>query len=194
MKLYKLTDENWESYGRTQWGHGVEHTAPGNGRLCTAAYLHAYRDPILAALVYPAHISYVPIMWEADGDVEKDDGLKVGCTRLRTIDIIVMPEPTMEQRIAFGILCAKQVMGHNIPWTGWANRWLSGEDRSTGAAYAVAPEQLDPDAASHSAYAATRATKPTLCLIYAAYAAFWTGRAGLQDTDFTRLAYEAMEY
>ena len=86
MLLYKLTDAQAQTHGDTQWGDNVEHTAPGTGPLCSAGWIHAYTDPLLAVLLNPIHAKFSsPRLWEADGDVgATDHGLKVGCTRLRT--------------------------------------------------------------------------------------------------------------
>ncbi|KKL58315.1 hypothetical protein LCGC14_2226540, partial [marine sediment metagenome] len=56
--LYKLTDSNDQTYGKTQWGPGIEHAASGKGPLCTEGWLHAYTDPLLAVLLNPIHGNY----------------------------------------------------------------------------------------------------------------------------------------
>ena len=98
--LYKLTDADGRTHGGCQWAEGVEHTAPGTGELCTAGWLHAYTHPLLAVLMSPAHVSWwrTARLWEAEGDVGKNDGIKVGCTRLCTIREIPRPVVTDEQR------------------------------------------------------------------------------------------------
>ena len=54
-------------------------------------------------------------------------------------EFIEMKGMTPEQHVRFGILFALKVC--NVPqWDTWANNWLSGKDRSAGAA--VAAEQL----------------------------------------------------
>ena len=149
MKLYKLTDAKGQTYNETQWGPGVEHTASGKGALCTAGWLHAYVDPLLAVFLDPAHGNFVPYrqaaqLWEAEGDVRLDDvGLKVGCTRLMTVRTIPLPAVTDEQRIAFAIRCALKVF-HGLAWVVWAEGWLSGEDCSAGSA-SVAWEHANAD-------------------------------------------------
>ena len=109
--LYKLTDQNNQSHGGCQWGKGVEHTALGLGELCTEGWLHAYRHPVLALLMNPAHAAIEkPRLWLAEGEVGKDDGTKVGCTSLRTIKRLRKPRITKRQRIRFAVLCAKAVL------------------------------------------------------------------------------------
>jgi hypothetical protein len=143
MKLYKLTTQDGRTRpgleNETQWGEGVEHTAPGGDELCTAAYLHAYTDPLLAVMMNPAHADLsTPAIWECDGDVELSAPDKVGCTRLRTLRQIELPQITTVQRVRFAILAAQAVIRNMCPkWSEWAQRWLSGEDRSTKAARAA---------------------------------------------------------
>ncbi len=137
MMLYKLTDENDQTRNNTQWGPGVTHTASGRGKLCASAWIHAYRDPILAVLMNLIHANFkVPHLWEAEGEVGIDDGMRVGCTSLTTLRQIPVPEISTGQRIRFGILVA-QCVYHDPKWNTWADDWLSGKDRSTEAAAAA---------------------------------------------------------
>ena len=91
-KLYKLTDENSQTYNSTQWGPNVSYSTSGEGDLCGRGWLHAYTHPLLAVLLNPIHANFKnPILWEAEGIVGKSDyGLKIGCkklTILRQIEI-----------------------------------------------------------------------------------------------------------
>jgi len=135
MRLFKLTDENGQTYGGCQWGVGVTHTASGDGPLCSDAWIHAYTDPLLAALLNPIHAGFrSPRLWEAEGVVGADDcGLKVGCAKLTTLREIQVPEMSTAQRVAFAIHCAKGVYS-DAAWNRWADRWLSGEDRTAESA------------------------------------------------------------
>ena len=138
MKLYKLTDQKYQTKNSTQWGENIEHVASGEGELCSSGFLHAYLDPLLAVLLNPIHANIENIvLWEAEGEVAKEDhGLKVGCTKLKTIKVIPLPKITIEQKIKFGILCALEVCKED-KFVTWANKWLSGEDRTRESAYAV---------------------------------------------------------
>ena len=139
MKLYKLTNEQGRTYGETQWGAGITHTAPGRGDLCGPGWIHAYTDPLLAVLLNPIHANFnSPRLWEADGEVGlSDHSLKVGCARLTTIRELPLPQITLEQRVRFAILCAK-VVCTDRGWTRWADGWLDGTDRTAGTAAEVA--------------------------------------------------------
>jgi hypothetical protein len=136
--LYKLTDQDKRTHGGYQWALGEDRTAPGDGPLCSAAWLHAYTDPLLAVLLNPIHADILsPRLFECDGDVgATDHGLKVGCTRLRLTCEIPVPEITTAQRVRFGILCAWEVCD-DPAWRRWAEAWLSGADRNQAAAEAA---------------------------------------------------------
>lgn len=137
--LYKLTrQDNTTSGGNTAlaWGNNVSHTAKGSGtKLCSPDVIHAYTHPLLAVLLNPVHADYEnPKLWRCEGEVIADDhGLKVGVKTLTTIEEIPLPVVTTEQRVKFAILCAKQGC-KDEKWNAWADKWLSGEDRSAGSA------------------------------------------------------------
>lgn len=159
MKLYKLTDRNYETKNRTKWGEGVEHTALGGDGLCNANWIHAYTDPLLAILLNSIHADIKrPALWDAEGDVGTRNSLKVGCTRLRTVRRIPLPGVSTEQRVVVALRCVRVV--HNDPdWISWAGKWESGEERSEKTASymaraAWAARALKPNPAKAAAWAA----------------------------------------
>lgn len=174
--LWKLTDKNYYTRNETKWGEGIEHTASGTGLLCSAGYLHAYLSPELAVLLNPIHANiYEPVLWEAEGHVVKnDEQLKVGCSRLRTLRIVPLPSCSTEQRVRFGILCARAVC-NDPAWMAWAKRWLDGTDRSEGAAEAA-------EAASAGVSRAAEA---------AAEAAEWAASTGASAAEAAKVARTA---
>jgi len=157
-RLYKLTNADGTTKGPTQWGEGVTHTAKGNGALCTDAWLHAYCDPLQAVFMAPDH-GYADadaVLWECDGEVGIDDGIKVGCTTLTTLRRVDKPTMTTEQRVEVAIRHVMTVY-NNPSWVTWAEKWLSGADRSR--AYAAdAASAASADAAAAYAYAAADAS------------------------------------
>jgi hypothetical protein len=169
MTCYKLTDK--DGYTRrgetneTLWGEGVTHTATGTGGLCTNGVIHAYASPELALLMNPIHANIRdPLVWECEGtDLVEDDGTKQGYRTLTTNKRVQVVIPTTEQRITFGILCAKQVCTDEA-WIEWANKWLDGSDRTADAA----------DAAAKAANAAVYAGAATCAAACAADAATYT--------------------
>ena len=193
MTTYKLTCQDNKTFGGCLWGEDVTHETDGKGSLCGPGWLHAYRNPLLAVFLNPIHANIKePRLWECIGEGEylDDRGLKCGFTRLTTVREIPLPEVTTAQRIAFAILCAKEVCG-DPEWCTWADNWLRGNDRTETAAWTAA---LAADAA---VWAAARA---------AALAAYWAADADLAayraadaadvaaDIDLISIAQKAMEY
>jgi hypothetical protein len=168
--LYKLTDDKDRTFGGTQWGPGVTHTAPGVGYLCSAGWIHAYTDPLVGLMLNAIHGKFKRVrLWESEGEIGKTDhGLKVGCTSLTTLVRMKKPRITTINRVAFGLLCTLQVY-REPKWAAWAKGWLDGSGRSITAEEAAARD---------AAYAAE-------------YAAEYAARAG--NLDLPSLAWQAME-
>ena len=190
VTLYKLTDADGRTYGGCQWGENSEHTAPGTGPLCKAGWIHAYTHPLLAVFLNPIHANFAnPLLWEADGDVGAEDhGLKVGCTRLRTLREIPLPALTTAQRVRAGILAAKVVC--DAPkWLAWADRWLSGEDRSESSAWEAvnAADAADAQDAARAAWAACSGALAAGPAVGATVGAAWAARAALAAAETTPL-------
>jgi hypothetical protein len=170
ITLYKLTDGDGQTRGGTQWGPGVSHSGTGEGELCGPGWIHAYEHPLVAVLMNPIHAKFKnPRLWEAEGEVVlRDSQLKCGCKTLTTVREIPLPSITTEMRVRFAILCAKEVCA-DLSWNAWADRWLSGEDRSEAAAGAAALAARAAWAAEAAAWAAWAAA--------AAEAAAWAAEA-----------------
>ena len=134
-KLYKLTDSCGKTRNDTQWGPGVSHSGTGEGELCGPGWIHAYEHPLIAVLMNPIHAIFKnPRLWVAEGEVGLRDGqIKCGCKTLTTVREIPLPAVTTEMRVRFAILCAKEVYA-DLSWNAWADKWLSGGDRTQAAA------------------------------------------------------------
>jgi hypothetical protein len=179
--LYKLTNARSQTYGDCAWGPGIEHTASGEGDLCSSGWLHATTDPLLAVLFDPMQGKYLhksgARLWEAEGEVGKTDrGLKVGCTRLRTVRELPVPKITTEQRVRFAILCAREVY-HDPSWLAWAEGWLSGADRSESAARSAQSAAAGEAQSAWSAWSAESAARAAQSAARAARAAQSAARA-----------------
>ena len=85
-----------------------------------------------------------------------DDGMKVGCKTLTTIRQIPVPKIPAEQRVEIAIRCVLLVYKEEA-WVKWANDWLSGKDRTLGAARAAEAAARAAEAAVRAAEAAVRA-------------------------------------
>ena len=168
MKLYKLTNQENETFNQTKWGENVSHETDGTGGLCGSGWLHAYTHPLLAVMLNPIHGNFInPKLWECEGEIGLNDrGLKVGCKKLTTTKEIPLPNITLEQKVRFAILCGKQTC-RNKKWNEWADKWLNGKDRRKKAA-ANAAANSAANAAFYTAAAAANA---------AANAAFYAAAA-----------------
>ena len=152
MKLFKLTDSDFCTHKNTKWGENVTQSVTGEVILCKNA-LHAYTDPRLAVIFNPIHSGFTnPILWEAEGNVVVKDHTKVGCDRLTTIRQIPIPKISNEQLVKFAILCAKKVC-IDKKFNDWADKWLSGEDRTGESALRAADAADDTNAAYYAAVA-----------------------------------------
>jgi hypothetical protein len=162
--LYKLTDSCGKTRNGTQWGPGISHSGTGEGKLCGPGWIHAYEHPLVAVLMNPIHANFKnPRLWEAEGEVGLRDGqLKCGCRTLTTVREIPLPAITTEMRVRFGILCAKEVCAYPA-WIAWADKWLSGEDRTQAAAAIAA-----------------RATVEARGVMWPTEAAAWAARAAVE--------------
>jgi hypothetical protein len=142
---YKLTDENDRTYGGCQWGENITHTTSGEGDLCSSGWTHWYTHPLLAVLLNPIHGKFdlkTAHLWKSPPDqiAEKSDkGLKVGCKIGTTLSRVPLPEVTLTQKIAFGILTSLEV-SKNENYLQWAINWLSGKNRSQAREAAWAAE------------------------------------------------------
>jgi hypothetical protein len=163
--------------------------------------LHCYDDPLVAVMLDPAHSRYSPAghLWEAEWSgrtVAAAD--KRGVETLRTVRRIDAPGITREQRVEIAIRCALAVLPSGPPWAAawrtWAERWLSGEDRSSAAAAAAAASAATSastsaayayasayDSASASAYASASASTSAYAYAYASASAYDSASAVAAD-------------
>ena len=189
MKLYKLTNQENETFNQTKWGENVSHETDGTGGLCGSGWLHAYTHPLLAVMLNPIHGNFInPKLWECEGEIGLNDrGLKVGCKKLTTTKEIPLPNITLEQKVRFAILCGKQTC-RNKKWNEWADKWLNGKDRRKKAA-ANAAANSAANAAFYTAAAAANAAANAAFYAAAAYAA--DAYAADADADYAADAADA---
>lgn len=168
-KYYKLTDQNMQTFNGFQWklGKWVEAVGLPDQELCTNSWLHCYDSPLLAVLHNPMHARIeAPRLFEIEvgGKTKDDNGLKRGFQKMRLMKELVLPVVTQEQRIKYGILCAKAVYT-DVAFARWANRWLSGKDRTIISARAVwtaaRATATAAEAARATAWTTARATAAT---------------------------------
>jgi hypothetical protein len=170
-KIYcKLTDQNMRTHNGFQWKLGKkEIIKKKGGKLCSDSYFHCYEHPLLAVLLNPIHANIKRprlFLIEVGGECKDDNGLKCGFKEMTMIEEIELPDISLNQKIAFGILCALEVYKEDS-FVKWANNWLSNIDRSKtyddvgivvcAAAYAAA------DAAAYAANVAAYAASNKKC-------------------------------
>ena len=205
--VYKLTDQNMQTYNGCKWVLGEEKTTSGEGELCGPGWLHCYSDPLLAVLLNPIHADYEnPRLFRAHvgGTSKPDHGLKSGYTKMTLIEEIPVPAISTAQRVRFAILCAMKVY-QDPGFVQWGENWLSGKDRSAEAAEAAWAAWAAARAAG-AAWAAARAAgaaEAAAWAVRAAEAAAWAARAAgaaeaaaraaEAEIDLISIAHEAVD-
>lgn len=182
MIKYKLTTQNMTTYNRFTWEVGKTVETSGRGELCGPGWLHYYDDPLLAVMFNPLHAKLSnPRLFEAEceGQHKNDKGAKGGCTKMTLLREVVIPIVSNNQRVAFGILCAREVC-KDKDWIAWAEKWLANEDRSESAAladYAATEAEAVADAYYAKAADADNATYYAKATAYYAKAAAYYAKA-----------------
>jgi len=134
--LYKLTYQDGTTRkgeeNETQWGRSVTHTAKGKKilgeyrRLCTNQVIHAYRSPEIAAFANGLHADFGdPLCWSAKGWVVAEDGLKVGCKTLTTLEAVPLPVLMRSERVEISMRTReeeKSITWDDIRWARWRIR------------------------------------------------------------------------
>jgi hypothetical protein len=131
------------------------------GELCTEGVLHAYKTAEDAVFFDPIHGEFFCApgarLWRCACDgPEVFDGTKLGVGNLTLIEEVPIPTMTLEQRVERGIRAALSVCADPF-FVEWAEKWLSGEDRSADAAARAAEAAGGAWAAEAPAYAARAA-------------------------------------
>jgi hypothetical protein len=202
----KLTNQNMQTHSGFQWELGKWYEINKDKRyhkgLCSNNWFHCYNHPLLAVIFNPIQANIKnPRLFTVNvkGKKLSNRNVKFGFPYMKLVKELLVPEITATQRIAFSILCTKQVY-EDKQWNEWADNWLSGKNR--GAAYAVASATANA-AAYATAYAAAYATAPVAA--YVAYAAAYATAyaaayavayvaAFATDVNLISLVKKAMEY
>lgn len=191
---YKLLTQDLRTLlgedNETQWILGEWVEAKGTGGLCTDGVIHLYSSPEVAAFLNPVHADIDnPVFAELEvSEIVEETPTKGGARRARITRLIPAITPTVTQRVAFGIFCAKSVCKEKA-FNAWADKWLSGEDRShtTARAAAWASANAAAWAAANAAAWASAAAAANAAEKTAEVAA---AEAGI---DLTAIAKQALE-
>jgi hypothetical protein len=135
-QLCKLTTQALTTLKGTPWTPGEWRETNGVGPICGPGWLHGYHHPLLAMFLNQAHARLNnPRLWtvEVSGEFRDGLGLKFGTARMRLVAELPLPSVTSVQYAAFAILCSMTVPWYP-EWRKWAEKWLSGEDRTVRSA------------------------------------------------------------
>lgn len=129
--LYKLTSSDMLTRNNTHWGINITHKLPKKKEytFCSGDVIHAYVSPNLATIMDCMHGKFLPkaILWECEGNIVINDGIKIGCTELTTLYQVKIPTITLRQKVTFAIKCVQHIY-KDPNWNKWANHWLRDED------------------------------------------------------------------
>ena len=141
---YKLVTQDWKTRKgfpeEADWAIGEANYAKGAGSdLCMAGVLHYYYTSLEAVLYNRIHAKIEnPRLLEVEIDEEiATDGLKGGCKQMTPIREIPLPNISTEQLAEFVIRLVRELYP-DPAFIAWADKWLSGGDRSETAAEAAA--------------------------------------------------------
>lgn len=140
MTLYKLTDQNMQTYGETQWSLNVPVSAEGDAiTLCSNGFIHAYENPWIALIMNPQHANFLsPRLFIAEGTISIKDGvLKCGCKSLTLVSELSVPTIETEKLVEFAIKCALSAC-KDTRFNRWAKYWLNNSNRSAADAATAA--------------------------------------------------------
>lgn len=132
------------SHGGMKWEIGKLETAKEEGtEMCSPQVLHYYSHPLLAIFANPIHADIKnPRLFEIEVEAcVAKDSLKCASKTQRLVRELAAPQLNDLQRQFVAINCAKLLPDAHPVWTSWAEKWLSGEDRTLEAekrAYAYA--------------------------------------------------------
>ena len=117
MRLYKLTDENYETKNHTKWEIGKTNSLPEceNPELCSKEVFYAYKHLNLGILLNPIHVSYSPFkVFLCEGKIEVEVWDKIGTFELTPIEEIEIPSWYKNEgvrkkvQIQFAVLCTEK--------------------------------------------------------------------------------------
>lgn len=157
---YKLLTQEMTSHGGMKWEIGRLETAKIEGtEMCTSQVLHFYSHPLLAIFANPFHADIVnPRLFEVEVEAcVNADNLKCASKTQRLVKELEVPRLNYLQCQFVAISCVKLLPNSSPVWEEWAEKWLSGEDRtmeSETRAYACACAYASAHARAHArAYA-----------------------------------------
>ena len=172
----------------------------GKGELCSGHWYHGYAHPLLAVLNAPVHVdaNYTKMIEIDVPEVYAPSQMKLGFTTGIVGKVVPLPKIALEQKRRYAIGCACSVY-KDRSFRKWADGWISGKDRSAGAAWEAAWEAAW-SPAKVAARSSTRAVdevdwstaKAVMVTVWVAKTAEAAGVAARKDLDLIRIAKWAM--
>lgn len=145
-KYCKFVTEDMRTMYNTKWKINVRNKLGKrkNYKLGNNGLFHYVSDPLIAAFTKDGIVpGWYTKLYEVkpEGDIVEGPSI-CGSTELTLIKELEIPQVTELQRSAFAILAASEVNdGYDVRVVEWAEKWLSGEDRSRESAQKI--EYLD---------------------------------------------------
>jgi hypothetical protein len=136
--LCKITDHLGQTRHECQWGENVTKVIEpcyqdAENPLCTCGWFHYYPDELTALIFNRCHADFDETdmqLWQVEvNGLRTHDDNKCGCTELTTIKRIKFPKLSRQQRIAYTLYTALELIDYK-PFVDWANNWLAGEGRN----------------------------------------------------------------
>ena len=124
---------------------------------------------------------------EVEGNFIDDNGLKCGYSRARLIEELPVPQISNVQRVRFAILCAKEVYKEK-EWNKWANKWLSGKDRTEKSAASAAYTAESVTYAAESAASTAKSAESAFYTAKSAENAFYTAKNAVSAAESADIA------
>jgi hypothetical protein len=161
QKYYKLLSQKMTSHNDTKWelNAPIKILKPGI-EMCSDQVLHCYNHPLLASFLNPIHgnISNPRLFLIEVDEIVNNDGLKFASKSQTILEEIPYIDISLEKGIEIGIRVTKTVY-KDKSWNEWADRWLSGTDRSRESArYAYSVAHVAHVASAAAYYAAHAAS------------------------------------
>jgi hypothetical protein len=193
---YKLTDANGYTRGglsgETRWVVGETVRPTGSGTTsCGPGVLHLYRHPVEGQLFNPIHGHYEePRLFHVQTDAPVEtDGLKYWTTgAVCVVEELARPQPLPTLRVVAWSILIAQTCPQSSEWMAWADRWLTGRDRSAWAAAEAAREAAAARATAWAAEWAAEAAREAAAARATAWAAVAAGEAAARAAEWAARA------
>ena len=132
----KWLGQNMETWEDPKWEVGVPKELPvrNNLKLYEQGLFHYSPHPLIATLSVDFDDNYKKLYEVLPEGMIVEGNNICGSTKLTLVKELEIPKVTLIQKIAFRIMCAKEIYKEPT-FVEWANKWLSGENRSEKLAY-----------------------------------------------------------